>query len=149
MEVYHLWYICTSVFLCIRVHLQSLFTVATMVEKYLVTHLSPESIEQKNFIFLTWKERKRRRNRDRMKEVNKEGIMKKQRGKKEYLNKLRRARRKKGKAGGTKWGNNCWTKNRRKRNIGKQGGKKKGWKNKGTRKWERKEWSEGQTKQRK
>lgn len=42
-----------------------------------------------------------------MKEVNKEGIMKKQRGKKEYLNKLRRARRKKGKAGGTKWGNNC------------------------------------------
>lgn len=53
------------------------------MEKYLVTHLSPESIEQKNFIFLTWKERKRRRNRDRMKEVNKEGIMKKQRGKKE------------------------------------------------------------------
>lgn len=94
-------------FLCIRVHLQSLFTVATIVEKYLVTHLSPELIEQKNFIFLTWKERKRRRNRDRMKEVNKEGIMKKQRGRKEYLNKLRRARRKKGKAGGTKWGNNC------------------------------------------
>lgn len=77
------------------------------MEKYLVTHLSPELIEQKNFIFLTWKERKRRRNRDRMKEVNKEGIMKKQRGKKEYLNKLRRTRRKKGKAGGTKWGNNC------------------------------------------
>lgn len=109
MEVYHLWFICTSVFLCIRVHLQSLFTVATIVEKYLVTHLSLESIRAEEFHISQMEGRKEKEGgtKDRAKEVNKEGIMKKQRGRKEYANKLRRARRKKGKAGGTKWENNC------------------------------------------